>query len=592
MKKTISMFLLLMVFVFNVSCVFAESDLTSVVAVDGNITVNCTISQTANKPVLIAVLPQELDADEVTDITAVSVNNAKSKELFDALPIMYVSGVVADNDGVFVHSFILDNTVSTGKYSVIINYIGSDAGAYVLDSFEHVGKTDVLNFVESINDCEMASECIDVIKLDMYGSRENSAKEILRKSSANVGYYKILPDNSEIQKEFCEVLLGYKPSDEFDIGTLISSFNKTCAFIKLRHEDNTLGVIGDYNGEYWNLEIGEESDFSNLTSNEQTKVLGSIKSGGFTDATSLENDFKAKTVVAVFRETETRDDLEALISATGKYADYFVKIRELLDDADLNGYELQNVYNNVLIYDLRTKCEDFDDIKKLFEDSLPEDNAGDGGGSSGSTSGRPAGSAVSSSGGIVLPSANTVDYSTPFVDVQKTDWAYSYIKELYLNKAINGISATKFAPNDFIKRQDFVKILLGVLGIEPSTNASDFADVESNSYYEGFVTAAVEQGLISGIGNELFGTGNNIIREDAAVIMSRVLKKYGKNTSSDNVLFYDEDDIASYAKEAVAHTCGEEIFSGDDKGNFNPKANLTRAEACAILCRLADCLER
>lgn len=49
--------------------------------------------------------------------------------------------------------------------------------------------------------------------------------------------------------------------------------------------------------------------------------------------------------------------------------------------------------------------------------------------------------------------------------------------------------------------------------------------------------------------------------------------------------FPDVPDSADYAT-AVARLADMGIFKGDDRGNFNPNANITRAETATIICRL------
>ena len=49
--------------------------------------------------------------------------------------------------------------------------------------------------------------------------------------------------------------------------------------------------------------------------------------------------------------------------------------------------------------------------------------------------------------------------------------------------------------------------------------------------------------------------------------------------------FPDVDENAAYA-EAVQYVNDMEIMQGDDKGNFNPDKNVTRAEMATIICRM------
>ena len=48
----------------------------------------------------------------------------------------------------------------------------------------------------------------------------------------------------------------------------------------------------------------------------------------------------------------------------------------------------------------------------------------------------------------------------------------------------------------------------------------------------------------------------------------------------------DYDNISDWAKEAVLNVYEKGIMLGDDQGNFNPKAPITRQEVAVIIDRL------
>lgn len=56
----------------------------------------------------------------------------------------------------------------------------------------------------------------------------------------------------------------------------------------------------------------------------------------------------------------------------------------------------------------------------------------------------------------------------------------------------------------------------------------------------------------------------------------------------DDMTFKDDAKIANWAKAAVDKVSDAGIMVGDAKGNFNPKANLTRQEAAVIIAKLMD----
>ncbi len=107
-----------------------------------------------------------------------------------------------------------------------------------------------------------------------------------------------------------------------------------------------------------------------------------------------------------------------------------------------------------------------------------------------------------------------------------------------------------------------------------------FADVSANDWFAPYVTKAAGLGLVNGSGSG-FAPNNNITREDAAVILYRLISK--KQSVSGAYSFDDGNNIASYASEAVSALASNGIISGSGNNMFNPKSNLTRAEASKLI---------
>ena len=57
-----------------------------------------------------------------------------------------------------------------------------------------------------------------------------------------------------------------------------------------------------------------------------------------------------------------------------------------------------------------------------------------------------------------------------------------------------------------------------------------------------------------------------------------------------DISFNDESQISSWAVEDARKAVWLNIIQGTSSGNFAPKRNLTRAEATALICRLAEIL--
>lgn len=224
-------------------------------------------------------------------------------------------------------------------------------------------------------------------------------------------------------------------------------------------------------------------------------------------------------------------------------------------------------------------------VSKLAAAAGTGGGSGGGGGSpsrTGKDSGKNSGGFVpvvsdGSEGGADIPKV-----TMPFEDMSSVGWAYTAVSTLADKGIISGKSETEFYPNDYITREEFVKIIVCASGadiIKDGTSA--FSDVDSAKWYAPYVNTAHSLEVCRGISENEFGVGQNIKRQDAAVMVYNVLAK--KNTfEAEKTDFNDYDQISDYAKEAVSKLAGAAIINGTDN-SFRPGALLTRAEAAQII---------
>jgi roadblock/LC7 domain-containing protein len=93
-------------------------------------------------------------------------------------------------------------------------------------------------------------------------------------------------------------------------------------------------------------------------------------------------------------------------------------------------------------------------------------------------------------------------------------------------------------------------------------------------------------GVTRGIGNNLFGYGQQITRQDMAVMIYKVLAANGglEGIEADGFTFTDDASIADYAREAVYAMRAKGIINGNPDGTFCPNDSATRAQAAKMLC--------
>ena len=173
-----------------------------------------------------------------------------------------------------------------------------------------------------------------------------------------------------------------------------------------------------------------------------------------------------------------------------------------------------------------------------------------------------------------------------FQDVPSDAWYAEYVTYLTEKSIVNGKTANTFAPNDFVTRAEFVKIIAGVAGADVTSAAgSSFSDVDAGAWYAPYVAWAAENGIVTGSGDK-FNPNSRITRQDMAVIIDRYVEKLAPKkleNVNDKVDFADNSSISSYAADAVASMQQAGIISGKGANNFAPKDNATRAEACKML---------
>lgn len=167
-----------------------------------------------------------------------------------------------------------------------------------------------------------------------------------------------------------------------------------------------------------------------------------------------------------------------------------------------------------------------------------------------------------------------------FADVSPDYWGYEAIEGLYKMGIVNGVSNNEFAPNAPVKREEFVKMLVAVLGQDTEGKQDTFADTDKNAWYSPYLAVAQECGLTYGKEDGSFGIGEVLTRQDMAVLAVRVL---GTAERGETVEFTDGDEISDYAKNSVEILCGLNVMNGVGNGSFAPKDTASRAQAAKVI---------
>ena len=178
----------------------------------------------------------------------------------------------------------------------------------------------------------------------------------------------------------------------------------------------------------------------------------------------------------------------------------------------------------------------------------------------------------------------------PFTDVAESDWFYDAVRYAYENGLMGGIGDNLFAPNHPTTRAQLVTILYRLEGEPAVTGQSPFTDVEADTWYTDAVIWAAEEGVVNGVSETQFAPGNNITREQLATILFRYAQAKGYDVSprADLSGFPDAGDILPYAQEAMAWAVAEGLLQGFEDDTLRPQGNATRAQIATILMRFCQ----
>ena len=219
-------------------------------------------------------------------------------------------------------------------------------------------------------------------------------------------------------------------------------------------------------------------------------------------------------------------------------------------------------------------------IKANANSTKPSSPGGGGGGGGGGVSTvKP-----TSNGSTTFP---VVTYESGIEDIDEVPWAKDAIFYLAQKGIISGDENHKFHPSNSVKREEFVKMLVMAAGMYQDDASCNFADVKSGGWYYSYVASAYKSNLVYGGDQNRFGVGENITRQDMAVMCHRMAGTVNKlNKVRQRIEFADYDKISDYAKEAVNELYEAGIISGVGENFFDSMGTATRAQAAVMIYNL------
>jgi hypothetical protein len=188
---------------------------------------------------------------------------------------------------------------------------------------------------------------------------------------------------------------------------------------------------------------------------------------------------------------------------------------------------------------------------------------------------------------------DTVAWQNPFADISETAWYYEDVAFTYKNGLFSGTGATAFSPDMPMTRGMLVTVLCRLAAPARSANTTDFTDISQGEWYSDAVAWTAENGIVDGIGNNLFAPDTDISRQDMAVILYRYMEYANMNlpVTEQYVIFADEADISDYAKNAIQVLNKLGIINGIGGNAIDPQGKATRAQVAAVFHRFVEAVQ-
>lgn len=524
---------------------------------EGEFTKTLNLGVADDKPYIIYVGNQALEFENIKAVTALQrLNDADTAEEFDRLINLYTKIFCIDT------SYLSNVCVEDEAVAYLLRYDFQNADALANDEYKTKIDEFIIIEIGKAYDLVKTGNCANAITtyhkhfgLDIYAYNSIADKDLVHTYLNGKSYSNSVPSDAvSFKNDFDDAVTLAKINEASgnDLATLIkgnwgkiitdvridSSAIPDDVYTKLetyvyRSFDAIEPVLKDELSLYW-LNTASKDDIQMVI---ESDALGALQLKSVSGYSSLSADKKA----LVF-EAMSRADFQTVAAARKEFASLILKV---------------NANEPV--------------VPNVTQPAAP--------GNSYSVSGSVSGGSVS--GGAV--GGNPSTSSLPFADIASSHWGYSAVAALYTQGVISGTSATTFEPERLVTREEFIKMLVATFGMYNANAKSVFADVPDGDWCASYVASAYEKGLTEGKGDGSFGRGETLSRQDMATLASRCADIANLKLSNVNsMLFTDEADFASYAKDSIYKLSAAGIINGMGGGVFSPASGCTRAMAAKV----------
>ena len=180
----------------------------------------------------------------------------------------------------------------------------------------------------------------------------------------------------------------------------------------------------------------------------------------------------------------------------------------------------------------------------------------------------------------VMPSA-LANHAQQFSDFP-TGWSKPAMEAAVDNGLLVGIGGGKIGPQKNLTRAEMAAVMVRAFGATTYADVSMYSDLEQGAWYYNDVAKAVRMGALAGVGATEMAPEDYITREQVFSILSRILALSSNNAAALSK-FKDAGSVSPWALNTVIPLVERGYVNGDNNGRLNPQAYITREEFAQLM---------
>lgn len=180
-------------------------------------------------------------------------------------------------------------------------------------------------------------------------------------------------------------------------------------------------------------------------------------------------------------------------------------------------------------------------------------------------------------------------YASQFTDVNLSRYYHTGIDFVMANGLMQGIGGNLFAPELGADRAMLVTILYRMEGQPQVTGEMPFADVAEERYYYDAILWASQNGIAKGMTETLFAPSKPVTREQMVTFFARYAAQNGISLEAESDLskFVDGSKVSNFAKESMIWAVEVGLIYGMENSTLQPKGTSTRGQLATVIERYA-----